>query len=128
MANAIPTPIVVVAGGRRAVGAGHFGRTIIDDGVEVMSFHWEADLDRGGRSVLAIRPLLWRNGWPYAGEQFAEGTYSIISERRGYSLEIAVDFVRMEQERQAWHRIDPDEAVKSIPNQDMVDSGDSHRC
>ena len=110
---------MVVAGGRRAVGAGHFGRTIIDDGVEVMSFHWEADLDRGGRSVLAIRPLLWRNGWPYAGEQFAEGTYSIISERRGYSLEISVDFVRMEQERQAWHRIDPDEAVKSIPNQTL---------
>jgi len=67
-----------------------------------MSFHWEADFDQGGRSVLAIKPLLWKNDWPYAGEQVKEGVYEIESERRGYSLELAVDFVRMQQERQGW--------------------------
>jgi hypothetical protein len=30
------------------------------------SCHYEADLDRGGASVLDIRPLLWKNGWPVA--------------------------------------------------------------
>ena len=50
---------MVVAAGDRKTGAGHFGRTIIDEGVEVASFHWEADFDMGGRSTLAIRPLLW---------------------------------------------------------------------
>ena len=90
---------MVVAAGDRKTGAGHFGRTIIDEGVEVASFHWEADFDQGGRSVLAIRPLLWKNDWPYAGELFKAGTYEIESERRGYSLELAVDFVRMNVQR-----------------------------
>lgn len=110
---------MVIGGESRAVGAGHFGRTIIDEGVEIMSFHWEADLDRGGRSTLAIRPLVWKNGWPEAGPQFKEGTYSIISERRGYSLELAVDFVRMQQQRQAWHRVNPNEVPKVIPCQTL---------
>lgn len=110
---------MVVGGTDRAVGAGHFGRTVIDEGVEVMSFHWEADLERSGRSVLAIHPLLWKNGWPYAGDKIKEGTYAIISERRGYSLELAVDFVRMQQERQAWHRVDPNQATKAIPCQTL---------
>ena len=48
-----------------------------------------------GADVLAIRPLLWKNDWPVAGEVFKEGTYEIESERRGYGLELAVDFVRM---------------------------------
>ncbi len=74
---------MVVPASRRAVGAGHFGRTIIDEGVEVTSFHYEADFERSGRSVLAIRPLLWKNDWPVAGEQFEGGTMSIESERRG---------------------------------------------
>lgn len=91
---------MVVAAGDRKTGAGHFGRTIIDEGVEVTSFHWEADFDQGGRSVLAIRPLLWKNDWPVAGERFREGTYEIESERRGYSLELAVDFVRLNVPRQ----------------------------
>ena len=39
------------------------------DGVQKFSCHYEADLDRGGVSVLDIRPLLWRDGWPVAGEQ-----------------------------------------------------------
>ena len=90
---------MVVAAGDRKTGAGHFGRTIIDEGVEVASFHWEADFDQGGRSVLAIRPLLLKNDWPYAGELFKAGTYEIESERRGYSLELAVDFVRMNVQR-----------------------------
>ena len=38
--------------------------------------HYEADLDRGGISVLDIRPLLWRDGWPVAGENFTAGTYA----------------------------------------------------
>lgn len=42
-----------------------------------MSFHYEADLDQGGRSVLGIRPLLWTNGWPVAGDNVKEGTYGI---------------------------------------------------
>lgn len=59
---------MVIAAGDRNTGPGHFGRYIEDDGVEKMSFHYEADFDRGGRSVLAIRPLLWKNDWPVAGE------------------------------------------------------------
>ncbi len=91
---------MVVAAGDRKTGAGHFGRTIVDEGVEIMSFHWEADFDMGGRSTLAIRPLLWKNDWPYAGEQIKDGVYEIESERRGYALELAVDFVRMNVARQ----------------------------
>lgn len=87
---------MVVAAGHRKTGPGHFGRFIEEDGVEKMSCHFEADFDRGGRSVLAILPLLWKNDWPVAGDPFREGTYEIESERRGYGLELAVDFVRME--------------------------------
>ena len=111
---------VVVAAGDRKTGAGHFGRTIIDEGVEVMSFHWEADFDMGGRSTLAIRPLLWKNDWPYAGELFKGGTFEIESERRGYSLELAVDFIRMTQERQGWFNRDQmQQPVKPVPNQTL---------
>ena len=112
---------MVIAAGDRVCGPGHFGRTIIDEGVELMSCHYEADLDQGGRSVLGIRPLLWRNGWPVAGERFKEGTYAILSERRGYSLEIAVDFVRMQQERRGWWGANTDEPVKPIPDQRLED-------
>lgn len=87
---------LVIAAGERKTGPGHFGRFVVADGVEKMSYHYEADFDQGGRSVLAIRPLLWKNGWPVAGETFKEGTYEIESERRGYALELAVDFVRMQ--------------------------------
>lgn len=87
---------LVIAAGDRKTGPGHFGRFVVADGVEKMSYHYEADFDQGGRSVLAIRPLLWKNGWPVAGEAFKEGTYEIESERRGYALELAVDFVRMQ--------------------------------
>ena len=86
---------MVIAGSGRTWGAGHFGRYVVAEGVEKMSLHWEADLDQGGRSVLAIRPIIWKNGWPVGGDVFKEGTYEIESERRGYSLELVVDFVRM---------------------------------
>ena len=110
---------MVIAAGDRVCGPGHFGRTIIDEGVEVMSCHYEADFDQGGRSVLGIRPLLWRNGWPVAGDRFKEGTYEIESERRGYALELAVDFVRMKQERQAWWNADAAKPVEPVPNQKL---------
>ena len=86
---------MVLAAHGRVTGPGHFGRYIEEEGVEKMSCHFEADLDRSGRSVLGIRPLLWKNDWPVAGELFRDGTYEIESERRGYALELAVDFVRM---------------------------------
>jgi arabinan endo-1,5-alpha-L-arabinosidase len=76
----------------------------------------------GGRSVLAVRPLLWKNGWPYAGERFRGGTFAIESERRGYSLEMAVDFVRMQQERQRWNnRNQMQQPPKPVPNQKLED-------
>ena len=85
---------MVVAADERQFGAGHFGRYIVEPGVEKMSFHWEGDLDRSGRSVLAIRPIIWREGWPEAGEIVKDGNYKILSRRRGYALELTVDFVR----------------------------------
>ena len=112
---------MVIAAGNRKAGAGHFGRTIIDEGVEIASFHWEADFDQGGRSVLAIHPLLWKNDWPYAGEQVKAGTYAILSERRGYSLELAVDFVRMNVARQGWFNRDQmQQPVKPVAEQTLA--------
>ena len=110
---------MVIAAGDRVCGPGHFGRTIIDEGIEIMSCHYEADFDQGGRSVLGIRPLLWRNGWPVAGDRFKEGVFEIESERRGYSLELAVDFVRMEQQRQRFWQADPNEPIVPVANQTL---------
>lgn len=109
---------MVIDGADRQFGAGHFGRYIEDDGVEKMSFHWEADLDRSGRSVLAIRPLLWVNDWPVGGELFTDGVYEITSVRRGYALELAVDFQRQQIARASW-RMDPNEPLVSHPNQTL---------
>ena len=86
---------LVVAASGRFVGPGHFGRMDLGDGVEKFSCHYEADLNRSGRSVLDIRPLLWKDGWPVGADNFQEGTYEIQSERSGFALELAVDFVRM---------------------------------
>ena len=62
------------AGSRgRHVGPGHFGLLDLGQGVQKFSLHYEADLDRGGVSVLDIRPLLWRDGWPVAGDNFTAG-------------------------------------------------------
>ena len=74
----------------RHIGPGHFGLLDLGDGVQKFSLHYEADLDRGGVSVLDIRPLLWRDGWPVAGDNVVAGTYSIESARTGTVLELAV--------------------------------------
>jgi arabinan endo-1,5-alpha-L-arabinosidase len=74
----------------RSIGPGHFGLLDLGGGVEKFSLHYEADLDRCGVSVLDIRPLLWRDGWPAAGENLAAGTYRIESARTGTVLEMAV--------------------------------------
>ena len=75
----------------RMIGPGHFGLLNLGEGVQKFSCHFEADLDRGGASVMDIRPLLWRDGWPVAGENVKEGTYRIESARTGTALELAVE-------------------------------------
>jgi len=75
----------------RVIGPGHFGLCDLGDGAQRFSLHYEADLDRGGASVLDIRPLLWKDGWPVAGENLKGGTYQIESLRTGTSLELAVE-------------------------------------
>ena len=77
------------------IGLGHFGRMVLGDGVEKFTCHYEADLDKGGRSVLDIRPLLWVDGWPVGGDNFIDGTYEIQSMRSGFALELGVDRVSM---------------------------------
>jgi arabinan endo-1,5-alpha-L-arabinosidase len=84
---------LLITSGGRYVGPGHFGLLDLGDGVQKFSLHWEADLDRGGASVLDLLPLLWRDGWPMAGENMKEGTYDIQSARTGTSLELAVEGV-----------------------------------
>jgi arabinan endo-1,5-alpha-L-arabinosidase len=84
---------LLVGSGGRVIGAGHFGLLDLGDGVQKFSLHWEADLDRGGASVLDIRPLLWKDGWPVSGENLKEGTYEIESVRTGTALELAVEGV-----------------------------------
>ena len=111
---------MVLAAGGRVMGPGHFGRVILEDGVEKMSCHFEADLDQSGRSTLGILPLLWKNGLPVAGENIKEGTYEIESERRGYSLELVVDFVRMAGGMRGFGR-NANEPVKPVPSQELAD-------
>ena len=82
---------LLIGSGGRVVGPGHFGLLDLGDGAQKFSMHWEADLDRGGASVLDIRPLLWKDGWPVAGENLKEGTYEIESVRTGTALELAVE-------------------------------------
>ncbi|WP_184548225.1 family 43 glycosylhydrolase [Mucilaginibacter sp. FT3.2] len=110
---------MVVAAGDRLIGPGHFGRVVVGEGVEKMSCHYEADLDQSGLSVLGIRPLLWKNGWPVAGDNFKDGTYEIESERRGYALELKVDFTRMPGGMR-FNR-NNDEPVKPVPSQELAD-------
>lgn len=110
---------MVLAASERLLGPGHFGRSILENGVEKMSCHYEADLDQSGRSVLGIRSLLWKNGWPVAGEIFKEGTYEIESERRGYALELVVDFTRMPGGMR-FNR-NNDEPVKPVASQQLAD-------
>jgi len=84
---------LLIGSGGRVIGPGHFGLLDLGEGVQKFSLHWEADLDRGGASVLDIRPLLWKDGWPAAGENLKEGTYAIESVRTGTALELAVEGV-----------------------------------
>jgi arabinan endo-1,5-alpha-L-arabinosidase len=111
---------MVVAASERLIGPGHFGRMVLGDGVEKMSCHYEADLDQGGYSVLGIRPLLWKNEWPVAGDNFKQGTYEIESVRRGYALELAVDFTRMPRGMR-WFNRNKEEPIKPIPSQQLSD-------
>lgn len=111
---------MVVAARDRLIGPGHFGRFVLEEGVEKMSCHYEADLDQSGRSVLGILPLLWQDGWPVAGNNMKEGTYKIESERRGYSLELAVDFVRMPGRMRGFNR-NNDEPIKPVASQQLED-------
>ena len=109
---------MVIAAEERLFGAGHFGRFVVEPGVEKMSLHFEADLDRSGRSVLAVRPLLWKDGWPEAGERLQEGNCKILSRRRGYALELAVDFVRAQGGMRGF-RMKPDEPVVVLEGQKL---------
>ena len=109
---------MVVAAEERVFGAGHFGRYVVEPGVEKMSFHWEADLDLSGRSTLAIRPIIWKNGWPEAGEILADGNYKILSRRRGYALELTVDFVRAAGGMRGFGR-QANETVVKVENQKL---------
>jgi arabinan endo-1,5-alpha-L-arabinosidase len=112
-----------VAASGRFVGPGHFGLLDLGDGVQKFSCHYEADLDRSGRSVLDIRPLLWKDGWPVAGDNFQAGTYEIQSERKGYALELAVDFTRMDRGGRGGFgggRGAPAGPVTPVPSQELV--------
>lgn len=82
---------LLVGSSGRVIGPGHFGLFDLGDGVQRFSLHYEADLDRGGASVLDIRPLLWKDGWPVAGENLQAGTYQFESLRTGTVLELAVE-------------------------------------
>jgi arabinan endo-1,5-alpha-L-arabinosidase len=90
---------LVAAGHGRVFGLGHFGLMDLGDSVEKFTMHYEADMDRSARSVLDIRPLLWKDGWPVGGDNFQGGTFEIESERSGFALELAVDFVRINTRR-----------------------------
>ncbi len=73
----------------RWVGPGHFGRLPEDEGVQKWSCHYEADLDRGGASVLDIRPLYFKDGWPVAGTNILKETTYKISGKGGAALQVA---------------------------------------
>jgi len=109
---------LVAAASGRHMGLGHFGLMDLGDGVQKFSMHYEADLDRGGRSVLDIRPLLWKDDWPVGGDDFEPGTYEIQSERSGGALELAVDFVRMDTGRRGWGP--PTGPVTPVANQTLA--------
>jgi arabinan endo-1,5-alpha-L-arabinosidase len=83
--------MLFLGSGGRVIGPGHFGLLDLGQGVQRFSTHYEADLDRGGASVLDIRPLLWKDGWPMAGENLKEGVFEIESLRTGTALELAAE-------------------------------------
>jgi arabinan endo-1,5-alpha-L-arabinosidase len=111
--------VVATRGG--LIGPGHFGNIILEKGVEKMSLHYEADLEQGGRSVLGILPVVWKDGWPVAGEKFKEGTYEIESVRRGYALELAVDLARMAGGPRGFGGQANNDPIKPVPFQELAD-------
>lgn len=111
---------LVIAGRGRDYGPGHFGLLDLGDGVQKFSMHYESDMDRGGRSVLAIAPLLWKEGWPVAGENVQPGTYEIQSERSGGALELAVDFVRLPFDFRRAFFSPPGTKLGPVPNQTLA--------
>lgn len=90
----------MIAANNRLIGPGHFGLIDLGDDVQKFSCHYEADLDDPGHfGVLGIRALLWKDGWPVAGDYFMGGTFEIESERSGYALEMGVDAVPLAEGR-----------------------------
>lgn len=79
--------LFLAAAGKK-IGPGQFG-LLTEDGVEKFSCHYEADLDRGGRPTLDIRPLLWTaDGWPQPGEDVQDGTYQMLSQQTGTNVQV----------------------------------------
>ena len=115
---------MVVNARGRDIGPGHFGLIDLGSGVEKFSMHYETDMNRG-RSVLGIRPLLWKDGWPVAGDNIAEGTYEIESERSGYALQLATDFVRIDFDARRSFFAPPGTPPVNVPDQtlDQVEPG-----
>jgi arabinan endo-1,5-alpha-L-arabinosidase len=112
---------LVIAGRGRDYGPGHFGLLNLGDDVQKFSIHYESDMDHGGRSVLAIAPLLWKGGWPVAGENVRPGTYEIQSERSGGALELATDFVRLPFDFRRAFFSPPGIKLGPIPNQTLAE-------
>jgi arabinan endo-1,5-alpha-L-arabinosidase len=112
---------LLVAGHGRQYGPGHFGLLDLGNSVQKFSMHYEADLDRSGRSVLAIKPLLWKDGWPVAGENVVAGTYEIQSGRSGGALQLVTDFVRMNFDFRRAFQMNSDEPFGPIANQTLAE-------
>ncbi len=114
-----------VGSGGRVIGPGHFGLIDLGKDVQKFSCHYEADLDRGGASVVDIRPLLWRDGWPIAGENCRAGTYEIESVRTGTALELAVEGMPVGGRRSRGRRGNPGGMFAGsgevIPDQNVAD-------
>jgi arabinan endo-1,5-alpha-L-arabinosidase len=110
---------LVAAAHGRTIGAGHFGRIDLGGGLEKFSLHYEADMDRSGRSVLAIEPLLWRDGWPVGGTNLPPGTYEIQSQRSGNALQLRTDFVRIGFDARRSFMARPTDPVRSLPDQSL---------
>ena len=74
--------------GGHFIGPGHYHLFDPGNGVQKFSCSYEADLDRGGAGALDIRPLLWSDGWPVAGDNFKPGAFEIESVGNGLVLEL----------------------------------------
>lgn len=112
---------LVIDGRGRTFGPGHFGLIDLGGGMQKFSMHYEADMDRSGRSVLAIQPLLWRDGWPIAGENLTPGTYEIASERSGNALQLTVDFVRIPFDPRRSFFAKSDTPIVPLPDQTLAE-------